>query len=147
MPIPRINVVVWKDSQYCTAFPMPYFSGRKSVSCDTTSFKELIPSLDRIAAFFVAFVFVTLVDSAGRWQRYPTVAVTVIFIALLIWCSLETWGERPILGGVFRFLSSSSKSDQSQGPPYQPTTAQPEQHDNQGARRLSVRIDPKSVAD
>lgn len=120
--------MVWKDSRYCTAFPMPYFSGCKAVSRDTTSFisKELISSLDRIASFFVAFVFVTLVASKDRWQRYSTAAVMAIFIALLIWCGLETWGERPI---------------PERDPPPQPTEAELAQLDNQGATQLSVCID------
>jgi len=38
-----------------------------------------------IASFFVAFVFVALVDSQGNWERYFPVSVTAICVALLVW--------------------------------------------------------------
>jgi len=55
-------------------------------------------------SFFVAFVFVTLVDSEGEWQRYPTSAVTVmvVFVALLARCIWTTWEGREMFKGFLR---------------------------------------------
>jgi len=47
-----------------------------------------------LTSFFVAFIFLALVDSEGRWQRYPTAAVMAVFVALLVLCVWRTWEER-----------------------------------------------------
>jgi len=48
-----------------------------------------------LMSFFVAFIFLALVDTEGRWQRYPTAAVMAVFIALLVLCVWRTWEGRP----------------------------------------------------
>lgn len=90
------HTVAWNNLPYCTAFRTRYFSGRKAISSSHTSFtpEELIPLFDRMASFFVAFIFVALIDSEGKWQRYPTAALMIVFIALLLWCIWTTWGGR-----------------------------------------------------
>ena len=56
--------------------------------------------------FFVAFVFVALVDSKGRWQRYPTAAVMAVFIILLTLCVWRTWeGRVAFVARSRRFLA------------------------------------------
>jgi len=47
-----------------------------------------------LMSFFVAFIFLALVDSEGRWQRYPTAAVMAVFVALLVLCVWRTWEGR-----------------------------------------------------
>lgn len=47
-----------------------------------------------LMSFFVAFIFLALVDSEGRWQRYPTAAVMAFFVVLLVLCVWRTWEGR-----------------------------------------------------
>jgi len=93
-----------------------------------------------IASFFVAFVFVALVDSMGKWQRYPTAAVMFILITLLLWCVWATWeGRVECVGRVCRFLGLSRRRRA------QPRRAREtlEHHDGQGTTPLgSVNVDP-----
>jgi len=78
-----------------------------------------------IASFFVAFVFVALVNSEGKWQRYPTAAVMFVFVALLIWCVRTTW-------------EGKANSGQGEHTPPQP---------GQESQFQSIRVDPNTKSD
>ena len=65
-----------------------------------------------LMTFFVAFVFVALVDSRGRWQRYPTAAVMTVFVILLTLCVWRTWeGRSAFVARLRRFLARPTMSD------------------------------------
>jgi len=74
-----------------------------------------------ITSFFVAFVFVALVDLEGKWQRYPTAVVMFVFVALLVWC-VHTTSEGPadFVERIHRFLASSSTSGKGKFAPVRP---------------------------
>lgn len=140
-----ILIAVWKRWLYYTAFRIPYFSGRKSIAHRYASFTlnhlTLFPVLSgRIASFFVAFVFVALVDSEGKWQKYPTAAVMFIFIVLLIWCIWTTWEGRADFVGHVRH---SLRGTPTYGPERHTSDKdQSGQHDSQESSLIqSVRID------
>jgi len=70
-----------------------------------------------LMSFFVAFVFVALVDSEGRWQRYPTAAVIAVFITLLALCYWRTWEGRPaFVAHLRRFLTRPTTPDEGVSP-------------------------------
>lgn len=48
-----------------------------------------------MVSFFVAFFIVALIDSEGKWQRYPSGTVMAVFLVLLVWCVWMTREERP----------------------------------------------------
>jgi hypothetical protein len=97
-----------------------------------------------IASFFVAFIFVALVDSGGKWQRYPTVVVILVFIVTLLWCIWATWeGRAECVDHVSRFLKGSSTPNRSL---FRPDVSQPEQHDGQETTPFhSIQVDPSQV--
>lgn len=47
-----------------------------------------------IASFFLAFFFVTLIASEGKWQRLTAAVVMFLFMALALWCVWMTWAGR-----------------------------------------------------
>lgn len=66
-----------------------------------------------LVSFFVAFVFVALVDSEGIWQRYPTAAVIAVFVFLLALCYWRTWEGRPaFVARLCRFLKRPTIPDE-----------------------------------
>jgi len=147
-PSPRINTcaaitiltAAWKPWLYCTVFRIPYFSGRKSIIHTHASLTHihLTPLFGRLASFFVAFIFVALVDSEGQWQRYPTSVVMFVFIALLIWCIWTTWeGRADFVARFCSFVKDPRTSGQGEHAPLQPGK---DQHDDQGT---SVSISPR----
>ena len=130
---------VWKHWLSYTAFRIPYFSGRKSTTPEPDFIHaQISDSLNRIASFFVAFVFVALVNTEGEWQRYPTAAVMFVFIVLLIWCIWTTWeGRADFVERVCHFTGGSPMSGQGEHTPLQP-----EQHDGPETSQFrSVRVD------
>ena len=137
------RIAVWKHWLYCTASRIPYFSGRKFIAHRHVSVhaqpSDFVP-LDRIASFFVAFVFMALVDSEGKWQRYPTAVVMFVFVALLIWCVWTTWEGRADFVEHARHSLRGSPTG-SEG--HTPDKDQPGQHDDQETSSIrSVRVDP-----
>jgi len=93
-----------------------------------------------ITSFFVAFVFVALVDSEGKWERYPTAAVMFILIALLLWCLWATWEARiEWVGRVRRLLGVAPQGR----PRLQRKREHSERHDGQETTPLgAVSVDP-----
>lgn len=130
------QIGVWKRWRYYTVFPIPCFSGRESTRHGYNLFAlgHLTSLSDRIVSFFGAFVLVALVDSEGQWQRYPTAAVMLVFIGLLIWCIWTTW-ER---GDTATSMPNSGGRSHPQL-----EKDQPEQHDGQRTPLFqSVHVDP-----
>lgn len=141
------HIVVWNNLLYCTAFPTPSSYGRKTISYSRSPLapKELTSLFHRIATFFVAFVFVTLVDSEGNWQRYPTAAAMTIFFLLLVWCIWTTWeGRTRFVEWLRRFPRGSPTPNYGPRPPspLQPNRGQPEQHNGQKTAQFHlIRMD------
>ena len=82
--------------------------GANPVSCSIHRWATHV-CLISLMSFFVAFVFMTLVDSEGRWQRYPTAAVITVVITLLTLC-LEDLGGDSNISGTFPPLSGTSRT-------------------------------------
>jgi len=97
-----------------------------------------------IASFFVGFTFVALVDSGGKWQRYPTAVVILVIVVTLLWCIWATWeGRAECVDRVSHFLKGSSTPNRS---PLRPGVGQPEQPHGQETTPLrSVQVDSSQV--
>lgn len=93
-----------------------------------------------VASFFVSFIFVALVDTVGKWQRYPTAAVMAVFIALVAWCIWTTWeGRAAFIQRYCPFMMASQTYDRGE---YMTPQFDKDQHDVQETSRFrSVQVD------
>ena len=90
--------------------------GVSPVPCSIYSWVTHV-GLVSLMSFFVAFIFLALVDSEGRWQRYPTAAVMAILVALLVLCVWRTWeGRSGFVARLPRFRERSTMADEGVSP-------------------------------